>query len=449
MLSSVLSGYCQKEVPPPGGEPKDFNLPPIQKISLDNGLQASMVSYGDIPQAVVRVYLRVGNIDENADEVWLADLTGEMLKEGTTDLSATEIAKKVAGYGGQVNVSTGVDQSWIGGEVLSEFTPQMVKLLADIIKNPAFPEKEFDRVKKDFMRNLSIARAEPQNLAREKFLKVLYDNHPYGRMFPSEDMLKNYKLDEVQNFYKNNYGALRAHIFVSGKFNRDEVEESIRSSFSDWFKGPEPLEKTPHPESQRKIYLVNRLGAPQSTIYMGLPVIGPTDPDYVPLKVTNALLGGFFSSRITANIREDKGYTYSPRSSVDTHYHDAYWLQVADVSTNVTGASLKEIFYEIDRLQNEAPTEDELKGVQNYLAGRFILSNSSRTGIVNQLAFISLQELGQNYLTDYIKNIYAVTPQQVQEMTQKYIQDGKMTIVIVGDPKEVPPQVKRFAKIEY
>jgi zinc protease len=396
---------------------------------------------------VVRVYLRVGNIDENSREVWMADLTGEMLKEGTSTLSATDIAKKAAGYGGQVNVSTGLDRSWVGGEVLSDFTPDMVKLLADIIKNPAFPEKEFERIKKDYLRNLSIAKAEPQNLAREKFVDVLYDDHPYGRMFPTEDMLKNYTVDEVRNFYKNNYGAVRAHIYIVGKFNSDEVAESIRSSFSDWLHGPEPVEKTPQPESERKIYLINRPGAPQSTIYMGLPVIGPTNPDYMPLVVTNALLGGFFSSRVTANIREDKGYTYSPRSSVNTHYHDAYWLQVADVSTNVTGASLKEIFYEIDRLQNEAPEETELRGVQNYLAGRFNLSNSSRNGIVNQLAFINLQGLGRTYLTDYIKNIYTVTPQQVQEMTQKYIRDGNMTIVIVGDKKEVTPQVKRFAPI--
>ncbi len=437
----------QKETPPEGGQPRDFIFPAVHTVTLENGLEASLVPYGNMPQTVVRAIIRVGNIDETENQVWLADITAELLKEGTTTLSAGDIARKAAGFGGEISVSTGMDQSWIGGEVLGEFTADMIHLLADILQNPLLPEKEFDRLKKDYLRNLSIAKTQPQQLASEKFLKVLYGNHPYGRMFPTEEMLQGYSLDQAKNFYAENYGALRTHLYIVGKFNQPDAEKAIRAAFSSWKKGEAPLVKPAHPESERKIYLVDRPQAPQSTLYIGIPVADPSEKDYNVLKVMNTLLGGYFSSRITSNIREDKGYTYSPHSYISSHYRDAYWLQVADVSTEVTGASLKEIFYEIDRLQNEAPTESELRGVQNYMAGRFILGNSDRSGIVNQLAFVNLHGLSKDYLDNYIGNIYSVTPEQIQKAAQKYLQDDKMTIVIVGDQKKVPPQVKQFARI--
>ena len=115
---------------------------------------------------------------------------------------------------------------------------------------------------------------------------------------------------------------------------------------------------------------------------MGLPVIDPSNPDYVGVQVMDALLGGSFGSRITSNIREAKGYTYSPNSVINTHYRDAYWAETADVTTGVTGASLKEIFYEIDRISKEAPTDDEMNGTKNYMAGIFVIRNSSRRGVV-------------------------------------------------------------------
>jgi predicted Zn-dependent peptidase len=416
---------------------------------LDNGMQGSLVPYGNLPKAIVRVYLDLGNIDEGENETWIADITGELLKEGTSGKSASDIAKAVASMGGEVTFYTGLDRSWIGAEVLSDYTNDLIAILADILQNPSFHEKEFERLKKDFSRNLDISKSRAQNLAREKFLEVLYPNHPYGRLFPTSENLSSYTLEQINNFYNQNYGALRAHIYVVGKFDMRSAENSIRNAFGGWLKGNEPIKNIPQPKSERKIYLVDRPDAPQSTIYMGLPVVDPSHADYFPLTVTNTLLGGYFSSRITSNIREDKGYTYSPYSSVTAHYRDAYWVQTADVSTAVTGASLKEIFYEIDRLQNEAPPEDELEGVKNYRAGIFVLRNSSRSGITAQLNYINFHQLSDDYLSTYVQNIFAVTLQQVQEMTQKYLKDEDMTIVIVGDKKEVPAQVKKYAKIVY
>ncbi|NUO83191.1 insulinase family protein, partial [candidate division KSB1 bacterium] len=215
----------------------------------------------------------------------------------------------------------------------------------------------------------------------------------------------------------------------------------------DWEAGSPASTNIPNPVSKRVLHLIDLPGAAQSTIYLGLPVINPKDKDYRALLLTNTLLGGFFSSRVTANIRENKGYTYSPFSSVSSRYRDAYWLQVADVTTEVTGPALNEIFHEIDRLQNEAPSEEELDGVKNYMAGTFVLQNSSRNGIINQLAFLDLHGLDDSYLTDYVKTIQAVTPAEVQRLAQTYLKDEQMTIVITGDLKKIKEQVWSFREI--
>jgi len=205
----------------------------------------------------------------------------------------------------------------------------------------------------------------------------------------------------------------------------------------------------PETQSKRAVHVVDRPDAPQSTLRIGLPVIDPANPDYLPLSVTNTLLGGFFSSRVTSNIREDKGYTYSPRSSISTNYRTSHWTQSADVTTAVTGASLKEIFYEIDRLQNEPPSPEELEGVQNYIAGVFVLRNSSRGGIVGQLANVELHGLSDDYLTTYVKRVYAVTPEDVRTMAEKYLRDDEMTIVVVGDKSQIEAQLKPFGELVY
>jgi predicted Zn-dependent peptidase len=195
------------------------------------------------------------------------------------------------------------------------------------------------------------------------------------------------------------------------------------------------------------VNLIDRPGAPQSTIVLGMPTIDPSNDDFIALSVMNALLGGSFASRITRNIREDKGYTYSPGSQLSTRYRDAYWAENADVTTAHTGASLKEIFAEIDRLQAQPPDEKELTGIKNYLAGTYVLQNSSRGGITAQLQYVDLHGLPADYLNTYVKKVYAVTPQQVTDMAKKYVRDEQATIVIVGDRKVIEEQVKGFGEI--
>lgn len=438
---------AQKQAPPEGGQPKDFTLPTPKAFTLDNGLSVVLVHYGTVPKVSVRVVVRAGNINEGPNQVWLADMTGDLMKEGTATKTSEQVSKAAAGMGGSVSVNVGPDQTGISGRVLSQFGPDLVALLADVIRHPRLPESELPRLRNDRLRNLTIALADPQQIAGAKFASVLYPDHPYGRYFPTPEMLKSYTIDMVRNYYASNFGAQRTVVYVAGMFDDQKMEEAIRKEFNDWTRGPEPLINVPTMTSKQDIYIIDRPGAPQSVVSLGLPVIDPSQPEYRALLVTNALLGGSFASRITSNIREDKGYTYSPYSMVSSRYRSSYWAEDASVTTAVTGASLKEIFFEINRLCQTPPTAEELKGIQNYLAGVFVLQNSSPDGIISQLAFLRLHGLPDDYLKTYVKAVYDVTPEQVQQIAQKYIKAKEMPIVIVGDRKLVEKQVTPYGHI--
>ena len=444
---AVLPAAAQKQSPPAAGPPVSFTLPEKREITLPNGMAVTLVRYGSIPKVDIELVLRAGNVNEAAQQVSLADVTGDLMEQGTTSRSAEQLAQQAAAMGGSLDVSVGMDQTTIGGSVLSEFASKMAGLVADVARNPALPDSELQRIKDNHLRELAVAMTQPQPLALQKFRAVLYPDHPYGRVFPTSAMVQRFTIDDIRGFYKSNFGAGRAHLYVVGRFDEAAVEKAIRDAFGSWERGEPANAPAPHPASTRAVYLIDRPNAPQSTLLIGLPVAGPTNGDYLPLLVTNALLGGSFASRITSNIREQKGYTYSPFSNVSSRYHDAYWAEQADVTTKFTGPSIKEILGEVERLRKAAPPDSELTGIQNYLAGTFVLQNSTRGGIISQLSFINLQGLPDSYLTDWVQRVRAVTPPEVQRMTEKYLDPSRMTIVVVGDEKVIGEQVKGFGKV--
>jgi len=390
----------------------------------------------------VQLIIKTGNVHEGPNEVWLADLTGKLMEEGTTAMDYKTISKKVASMGGNVNIGVGVDNVTISGSVLSEFAPELIKVIGDLVINPAFPASEVDRLKTDLKRQLAVQKSQPQSQAEEKFFEIIYKDHPYGKYFPTEAMLNSYTLDMAKSFYEKNFGAKRSVIYVVGKFNEATVTSTIQETFGKWKDGPEISFPPATQTRSNEIAMIDRKGAPQTTIMLGLPTVTPKDKDYVALQVTNSLLGGSFGSRITSNIREDKGYTYSPFSTMQNRKGVSVWYEEADVTSEHTGESLQEIAKEIKKLQNENPSKEELEGIQKYLAGTFVLQNSNPNGIIGQLNFIDLYELDDSYLTDRVKNIYAISPEKVSQMTKDYFKYEDMTLVLVGDKKLLEKQIK-------
>jgi predicted Zn-dependent peptidase len=452
LLAGLLAGPAAalaqaQQKPPAGGTPKPFTLPQKQTFTLKNGLMVTLVPYGTIPKVTVSAVVRAGNLNEGAEQIWLANITGAMLKEGTASRTAEQLAEDAARMGGQLNVVVGADLTTISGDVLSEFGPDLAGLVADVLQRPLLPASELQRMKNDRLRQLTVSKTQSGLIANERFRRLLYPNHPYGRLFPTEEMINRYTIEDVQKFYKDNFGAARTHLYVAGRFDAAAMKKAITLAFDGWTRGGAPVEDIPKTVAARTINLIDRPGAAQSTIYLGLPVVAPGHKDFIALQVTNTLLGGSFASRITSNIREAKGYTYSPSSQLSSRYRDAYWVEVADVTTAVTGPSLKEIFYEIDRLQKEPPTEEELQGIKNYLAGIFVLQNSSRQGVINQLSFVDLHGLDDKYLTTYVQNVFAITPKDIQRIAQSYLLGDKMTLVVVGDKSKVADQVGAFGQV--
>jgi predicted Zn-dependent peptidase len=408
-------------------------------------MKVTLVPYGNLPKVTLSLVLRTGNLNEPADMPGLADLTGKLMKEGTTSKSSKEIAEESARMGGAIDITVGVDESSVNTDVLSEFGPRAAALVADVAEHPLFPESELPRLKNDALRQLSIAKSVPQSMALERFRKILYADHPYGTVFPTEGSINKTTVADIRNYYAGNFGAARAHLYVAGRFDAGEMKQAVATAFAGWSKGALPLINRPKVKPQRVLDVTDRPGAAQSTLIVGMPVANPTSPDAIPLAVTNALLGGSFGSRITSNIREQKGYTYSPRSELSRRYHDAYWAESADVTTQFTGPSLKEIFGEIDRLSKEPPADAELKGIQRYMSGLFVIQNSSRSALIAQLRYVDFQGLGEDYLSTYVQKINAVTPDEVRKETAEYIKPDEMTIVVVGDKAKISEQLAPFA----
>jgi predicted Zn-dependent peptidase len=191
-----------------------------------------------------------------------------------------------------------------------------------------------------------------------------------------------------------------------------------------------------------QLALIDSPGTPQSSVRMAVPVPDPASALYFPTTLTNSLLGGTFGSRITTSIREDKGYSYSPDSSISAHRGSALWILSAEITAEHTADALTEIFKEIDRLQREVPTDAELTPVKNYRAGIFVISNSSPNGVLGQLAFMSLHGLPDDFLTHWVANIEAVTPAQVTDIARQFIRRERMTVVVAGDLAKIGDSVR-------
>ena len=436
----------QKQAPPAGGPPKPFTVPAHETYSLPNGMKVTLVPYGNLPKVTLSLVLRTGNLNEPADMVGLADLAGNLMKEGTTKKSSKQVAEEAAAMGGAVNIAVGVDESNVDIDVLSEFGPRAAALIADVAQHPLFPDSELPRLKNDALRQLSISKSVPQSIALEKFRKILYGDHPYGIVFPTEESINKATVADIKKYYVGNFGAGRAHLYVAGRFDSAEMKKAVEANFSGWAKGAAPISNVPKVKPQPLMDVTDRPGAAQSTLLIGMPVPDASSPDAIPLNVTNALLGGSFGSRITSNIREQKGYTYSPSSQLSRRYHDAYWAEAADVTTQFTGPSIKEIFAEIDKLSKEAPSADELKGIQTYMSGIFVIQNSSRGALINQLRYVDFQGLGEDYLKTYVQKVNAVTPADVQKQTAEHIKPDQMTIVVVGDKSKITEQLTPFSR---
>jgi zinc protease len=449
-LAAPAAAQPARDYPPmpKAGPPKPFAMPASETYRLPNGMQVTLIPYGQVPKATVSLRIYAGNIDDG-DKDGLASLTGQMLREGAAGRKGADIAAAAASMGGGLGVNVGDHETSLGLNVLSEHAADAVRLVGDLARRPDFPASEVERVRATYLRSLAVARSQPGPAADAALLAGYYGTaHPYGRAYPSDAQVKSYTLDDIRRFHDANYGARRARIYVAGRFDPAAVKAAIAQTFGDWAAGPERLRLPAKPNPGPRVLLVDRAGAPQSTIRIAYPAPPAGAATDIGFRVTNALLGGSFTSRITHNIREVKGYTYSPFSLVDFRPGESLWEFDADVTTAVTGAALHEVFGEIRRLQTESVPDEEATGIRTWLAGTFVLQNASPGGLIASLATRDFHGLPADWLTTYVPNVLAVSAGDMQRLAREEFPLDKATVVVVGDLATVEPQLKALPELQ-
>jgi zinc protease len=425
------SAYARQS-PPPIAAPRPFRLPSLRTVELDNGLRATFLEHGFIPKVTVAIAIRAGEIHAGR-KTWLPRLTADLLKEGTARRSAAQLAEEAASMGGKLSITATEDETWMHMDVLSEFGGCAIALLAEMLTNPSLVQRALERVRGNHLRDLSVQRGYPGVLANHTLAAHLYGGHPYGSGLPRPEQLRSYTIDDIRSFHAENFGAHRASVYVVGMFDSSAIEESLRESLGSWHAGSRARPDQAPPTSKQALRLIGRPAAPQCSLRIGVRVPGPSHADFISLLLTNTLLGGTLTSRITMNLREDKGWVYSPLSELVTLERASAWIEFVDVRTDKTAAALAEIRSEIERLREQTPTATDLAAIKSYQQGAFNREGSSRLGLVMKLAFVDLHGLPRDWLTRLTDRIDAVTAEDVTRVARSYLLPDEMSVVAVGD----------------
>ena len=436
----------RRQLPPPLA-PRPLNLPEQFAATLSNGLGLVVVEDKRLPLISFRLAFRSGDANDPESLPGLSDMMAHLLTEGTATRTSRQIAEEVERYGATLAVGSSSDFTTVAASSLSVYADEILALLADVTLNATFPQSEIDLARENTKQLLIQQRAQPNFLASERLSQVMFGKHPYARVSPTPEMLDVMTRDDLSRFRESTYISNNAVLMVVGDVERDAIIARIEHLFGGWRPGSPPDLNFPAPpeRSARAIYVVDRPGSAQSNIVIANQGITRTNADYFPMLVMHTILGANASSRLFMNLREDKGYTYGAYSNVDARRLAGTFRATAEVRTPVTGASLHEFFYELNRIRDEAVSAEELKNAKSYLTGVFPIRIETQDGLVDQLVSIRMYELPSDYLKTYRDQINAVTAEDVQRVAQKYVTPDRAAVVIVGDAAEISEQVKPYS----
>ena len=429
---------------------RTVSWPKRTKARLANGLEIILVESHSVPKFHGELFFRSGNAAVAHRVPALADLTATLVRTGTVSRNSRQIEEHLRSLGGDLGSSAGADTSAISFAALSEFAEPVLDLVNELAREASFPEGEFERERRQKQEEVKLQRTEPGFLASERLRKVLFGAHPYALVAPSEQQLAALQLDQLKTVYRESYTPENALLILVGDFEPQSMMRSIEKTFGAWSgKKPAPLSAPEPPKSLgRQVYLVHVPGAVQTQILAGCHAITRKHADWIRLALANSVYGGAFNSRLVMNIREDKGYTYSPRSGVNALRQYGYFSISAAVRNDVVAASLTEIFYEIDRLRSVPVPAGELADAQNYMSGIFSMGLATQDGLLSQLAVVALNDLPNDYLETYRDRVRALTAADLQQSAQNYFDSPNMQIVVVGDRAQIETQAGLFGDVE-
>jgi zinc protease len=438
--------------PPPPLPAGLIKLPTASETTLANGLVVVVVEDTRLPLVSYRLALRTGDAHDPAELPGLMDMLTGLLTEGTESRTSREIADEVARLGATLQAGANSDYTTVAASSLAMFSENILELMTDVALRPVFPPGELELTKNNTKENLKQQRAQPGFLASEMVARVMFGEHPYSITAPTPGSIDATTRERLVEFHRSTFVANNAVLFVAGDVQQDSILRQVESLFGNWQAGTIVGDDFPRPpqRTSRAAYIVDRPGSAQANIVIANEGITRTSPDYFPLLVMHTVLGANASSRLFMNLREEKGYTYGAYSSLDARRTAGTFRATAEVRTPVTGDSLKEFFYELNRIRNEPVSEKEIADAKSYLTGVFPIRLETQEGLVDQLVQIKMFGLPENYLEIYRDRIQAVTIAQVQEVAMKYVRPDEAAIVIVGDGAQLSDQVKPYAdEIEY
>jgi zinc protease len=423
--------------------------PKRTRARLSNGLEVVLAEAHSIPKFHGELFFRTGNAAVSDRAPGLAEMTATVVRTGTTKRASRKIEEDLRRIGADLSSNAGADTSVISFAGLTEFAEPLLGLVNELAREATFPEGEFERERRQKLEEVKLERTQPGFLASERLRKVLFGAHPYAQVSPSEEQVAAYKRADLQAVYREFYTPENALLLLVGDFDSQAMLKSAEEVFGAW-SGKKPGTKSaanPANPRGRRVFLVHVPGAVQTQILAGCHAITRKSPDWVKLALTNSLYGGAFNSRLVMNIREDKGYTYSPRSGVHALRQHGYFSVSAAVRNEVVAASLSEIFYELDKLRSLPVPDAELADAQNYLSGVFSMGLATQDGLLSQLSTVALNELPDDYLETYRGKIRALTPGDLLATARKYLDSANMQIVAVGDRAHIEEQAALFGDV--
>jgi zinc protease len=446
MATAAAAQRPDRSAPPAPGPPPQLDLPPIQKESLSNGLRVWLIESHKVPLVQVNLLVHAGSGDDPAGKFGVASLTAAMLDEGAGARSALEIADDIELLGGALSTVSSFDASGVRLNVPAARLADALPILADVALRPTFPEHELDRLREERLTALLQARNDPATVAALAFARQVFGAaHRYGTgATGTPATLRSFTTQDLRAFHAAMYLPSNAALVVAGAVTMESLLPRLEEHFGGW-RTISPVTRVPVPtaprSAAREVTIVDMPGAAQSQIRIGWVGVPRATPDYFPLQVLNAILGGSFTSRLNQNLREQHGYSYGASSRFEMRLSAGPFVAGAGVQTDKTAEALREFFHELHGIQ--APVEaDELAKARNFLALGFPGEFETIRDLAAHIEELIVYNLPDDYFEQYIGAIQAVTADSIRRAAATYIQPDRFVVTIVGDRQEIEPGIR-------
>ena len=406
---------------------------------LDNGITLLHSEKTVLPIVTVVVAIKAGSVEEPPEKAGLANLTADLLNEGTKSRTSKEISDAIEFVGGSLNTSGGADYITVSLSVLKKDIELGFDLLSDVILNPAFSDDEIKRRKTSIISSIIQQKEEPDAIVSKAFNEAVFGKNPYGRPVEgTEETVGRITREDIHAFYKEHYLPNNTIITVVGDLSPSELKSLLEKHFMNWRKkdSKEILPPSPVFGDRPKVIKIQK-ALTQANIMLGHLGIKRDNPDFYAVSVMNYILGGGgFASRLMDNIRDNKGLAYDVHSSFSANKYSGSFQAGLQTKNESANTAIEETLKEMERIRTEQVTDKELSDAKAYLTGSFPLRIDSNRKIAAFLTAVEFYGLGLDYVDNYRKFIEAVTKDDIQRVARKYLNTKNYVLVVVGDLKK-------------